>query len=86
QAVLTGLRSGRAVVIAAAIIMISVFGGFIFAHDAMIRPMGFGLAVGVLARPDLPGIVAANRAVLEAAAWVVAALVLLPGTVRPLWR
>ncbi|MCM3552999.1 MMPL family transporter [Micrococcus luteus] len=48
QAVLTGLRSGRAVVIAAAIIMISVFGGFIFAHDAMIRPMGFGLAFGVL--------------------------------------
>ena len=45
-----------------------------------------GLAVGVLARPDLPGLVAANRAVLEAAAWVVAALVLLPGTVRPLWR
>ena len=37
-----------------------------------------GLAVGVLARPNLPGIVAANRAVLEAAAWVVAALVLLP--------
>jgi RND superfamily putative drug exporter len=48
QAVLTGLRSGRAVVIAAAIIIISVFGGFIFAHDAMIRPMGFGLAFGVL--------------------------------------
>lgn len=48
QAVLTGLRSGRAVVIAAAIIMISVFGGFIFAHDAMIRPIGFGLAFGVL--------------------------------------
>ena len=45
-----------------------------------------GLAVGVLARPDLPGIVAANRAVLEAAAWVVAALALLPGAVRPLWR
>ena len=48
QAVLAGLRSGRAVVIAAAIIMISVFGGFIFAHDAMIRPIGFGLAFGVL--------------------------------------
>ena len=48
QAVLSGLRSGRAVVMAAAIIMISVFGGFIFAEDAMIRPMGFGLAFGVL--------------------------------------
>ncbi|MCV7527912.1 MMPL family transporter, partial [Micrococcus luteus] len=48
QAVLSGLRSGRAVVMAAAIIMISVFGGFVFAEDAMIRPIGFGLAFGVL--------------------------------------
>ena len=47
-AVMTGLRAGRSVVIAAAIIMISVFGGFIFSHDAMIRPIGFGLAFGVL--------------------------------------
>ena len=35
----------RRVVVAAAIIMISVFGGFIFADSTMIRPMGFGLAV-----------------------------------------
>ena len=28
--------------------MISVFGGFIFAESAMIRPIGFGLAFGVL--------------------------------------
>ncbi|TFH99069.1 MMPL family transporter [Micrococcus lylae] len=48
EAVLSGLRAGRSVVIAAAIIMVSVFGGFIFAHDAMIRPIGFGLTVGVL--------------------------------------
>ena len=34
--------------VAAAIIMISVFGGFIFADSIMIRPMGFGLAFGVL--------------------------------------
>ncbi|MDY6054900.1 MMPL family transporter [Micrococcus sp.] len=47
-AVMTGLRAGRSVVIAAAIIMISVFGGFVFSHDAMIRPIGFGLAFGVL--------------------------------------
>src|SRR5690606_3285183 len=33
---------------AAAIIMISVFGGFMFSHMAMIRPIGFGLASGVL--------------------------------------
>ncbi len=47
-AVTEGVRAGRAVVTAAAIIMISVFGGFIFSHTAMIRPMGFGLAFGVL--------------------------------------
>jgi RND superfamily putative drug exporter len=28
--------------------MIAVFGGFIFSHSAMIRPIGFGLAFGVL--------------------------------------
>ncbi|MCL3859766.1 MMPL family transporter [Actinotalea sp. K2] len=47
-AVVQGVRAGRAVVTAAAIIMISVFGGFIFAHSAMIRPIGFALAFGVL--------------------------------------
>ena len=43
-----GIHLSRAVVVAAAIIMISVFGGFIFSHTTMIRPVGFGLAVGVL--------------------------------------
>ncbi len=43
-----GVRAGRAVVTAAAIIMISVFGGFVFSHSAMIRPIGFALAFGVL--------------------------------------
>jgi RND superfamily putative drug exporter len=43
-----GIRLSRSVVVAAAVIMISVFGGFAFSHMAMIRPMGFGLAVGVL--------------------------------------
>ncbi|QCU77294.1 RND transporter [Citricoccus sp. SGAir0253] len=47
-AVVEGLRAGRSVVAAAAIIMISVFGGFVFAESAMIRPIGFGLAFGVL--------------------------------------
>ncbi|PFG41005.1 RND superfamily putative drug exporter [Georgenia soli] len=48
EAVIEGRRAGRAVVTAAAIIMISVFGGFMFSHMAMIRPIGFGLAFGVL--------------------------------------
>lgn len=47
-AVVSGLRAGRAVVTAAAIIMISVFGGFVFSHLGMVRPLGFGLAIGVL--------------------------------------
>ncbi|MCF4121841.1 MMPL family transporter [Antribacter sp. KLBMP9083] len=47
-AVRRGLVAGRAVVTAAAIIMISVFGGFVFSHLAMVRPIGFGLAFGVL--------------------------------------
>jgi RND superfamily putative drug exporter len=47
-AVQHGLRAGRAVVTAAAIIMISVFAGFVFSHDATIKPIGFGLAFGVL--------------------------------------
>ena len=47
-AVQHGLYAGRAVVTAAAIIMISVFAGFIFSPDATIKPIGFGLAFGVL--------------------------------------
>ncbi|MFW7414325.1 MMPL family transporter [Demequina sp. SO4-18] len=48
QAVVAGMHNGRAVVTAAAIIMASVFGGFVFSHISMIRPMGLGLAMGVL--------------------------------------
>ncbi|CAN5280583.1 MMPL family transporter [soil metagenome] len=48
SAVVAGLRNGRPVVTAAAIIMISVFGGFVFSHLAMVRPLGFGMAIGVL--------------------------------------
>ncbi|NWN88125.1 MAG: MMPL family transporter [Micrococcaceae bacterium] len=47
-AVQQGFVQGRAVVAAAAIIMVSVFGGFIYADDPYIRPIGFGLAIGVL--------------------------------------
>ena len=47
-AIVSGYNHAVRVVVAAAIIMISVFGGFIFAESTMIRPMGFGLAFGVL--------------------------------------
>lgn len=43
-----GIHLSRRVVVAAAIIMISVFGSFGFSHLTMIRPMGFGLGLGVL--------------------------------------
>ncbi|MGO1318681.1 MAG: MMPL family transporter [Galactobacter sp.] len=48
KAVVRGVRAGRSVVIAAAVIMISVFGGFIFSEMAMIKPIGFAMAFGVL--------------------------------------
>ncbi|MGO4298837.1 MMPL family transporter [Leifsonia sp. RAF41] len=47
-AVAKGFRAGRTVVTAAALIMISVFGGFVFSESTMIRSIGFGLAFGVL--------------------------------------
>jgi putative drug exporter of the RND superfamily len=47
-AVRRGLHAGRVVVTAAAIIMASVFSGFIFSESSIIRPLGFGLAFGVL--------------------------------------
>ena len=47
-AVMQGFRAGRSVVIAAALIMVSVFGGFIFSESTIIRSIGFGLAFGVL--------------------------------------
>jgi RND superfamily putative drug exporter len=47
-AVRTGFVRGAKVVTAAAVIMTSVFLGFAFSHLAMVRPIGFGLAVGVL--------------------------------------
>jgi len=47
-AVTRGFRAGRSVVVAAGLIMVSIFGGFIFAESGMIRSLGFGLAIGIL--------------------------------------
>jgi RND superfamily putative drug exporter len=47
-AVAQGFRAGRTVVIAAALIMIAVFSGFITSESVIIKSMGFGLALGVL--------------------------------------
>ncbi|MFE6778410.1 MMPL family transporter [Streptomyces sp. NPDC057702] len=48
QAVVTGFTHGARVVSAAAVIMISVFAGFIGSHDQMVKMIGFGLAIAVL--------------------------------------
>lgn len=47
-AVQHGLHAGRAVVTAAAAIMISIFAGFIFSEGSTIKLIGFGLSFGVL--------------------------------------
>ncbi|MFI6782820.1 MMPL family transporter [Micromonospora sp. NPDC050276] len=47
QATISGMGHGARVVTAAALIMISVFGGFVFLEDPVIKSMGFALAVGV---------------------------------------
>ncbi|XVU22604.1 MMPL family transporter [Actinoplanes sp. CA-054009] len=47
EAVVTGMRHGARVVTAAALIMMSVFAGFIMADDTIIKSLGFALAFGV---------------------------------------
>jgi RND superfamily putative drug exporter len=48
QAVVSGFRHSARVVVAAALIMIAVFSGFIGGDEAMIKMIGFGLAAAVL--------------------------------------
>lgn len=43
-----GLKLSRSVVLAAASIMVAVFGSFMFSESTMIRPIGFALGAGVL--------------------------------------
>jgi RND superfamily putative drug exporter len=47
QAMVTGFRHGSRVVVAAALIMISVFAGFVLADTTLIQSIGFALAFGV---------------------------------------
>ena len=47
QATLNGMGHGARVVTAAALIMTSVFAGFILLDDPVIKSMGFALAIGV---------------------------------------
>jgi RND superfamily putative drug exporter len=47
-AVVSGFGHGARVVTAAAIIMISIFAGFILSNETVIKMIGFGLGIGVL--------------------------------------
>ena len=47
QAVVTGFKHSARVVVAAAVIMMAVFGGFISSSESMIKMIGFGLAIAV---------------------------------------
>ncbi|WP_233516751.1 MMPL family transporter [Paenibacillus curdlanolyticus] len=48
KSVIHGYDQASRVVVAAAVIMVSVFAGFIFAPDIMIKQIGFALAAGIL--------------------------------------
>jgi putative drug exporter of the RND superfamily len=47
EAMVSGFKHGARVVVAAALIMTSVFAGFVFAQDSLIQSIGFALAFGV---------------------------------------
>jgi RND superfamily putative drug exporter len=53
--------------------MITVFGGFAFSHLATIRPIGFGLAIGVLIDAFLVRLllVPAAMTILNKSAWYI---------------
>ncbi|HZL02079.1 MAG TPA: MMPL family transporter [Cellulomonas sp.] len=48
RAVLIGFAHGSRVVLAAAVIMVAVFGAFVFGGSTMIAPIAFALGVGIL--------------------------------------
>ncbi|QKV92931.1 MMPL family transporter [Streptomyces sp. NA02950] len=71
QAIVTGFRHGARVVTAAAVIMISVFSGFIGGSDSMVKMIGFGLAIAVFFDAFIVrmAIVPAVLALLGKSAW-----------------
>lgn len=71
EAIIEGFTHGARVVTAAAIIMISVFTGFVFADDAIVKMVGFGLGFAVLVDAFIVRmtIVPAGLALLGRSAW-----------------
>ncbi|MEK3884552.1 MMPL family transporter [Paenibacillus sp. PL2-23] len=48
DSVIQGYNHASRVVVAAAVIMVAVFAGFVLTHDIMIKQIGFALAIGIL--------------------------------------
>jgi RND superfamily putative drug exporter len=71
SAVISGFRHGARVVTAAAVIMVSVFGGFVFSGEPLIQSIGFALAFGVFVDAFIVRmtIVPALMSLLDRAAW-----------------
>lgn len=71
ESVVHGYNQVSRVVVAAAVIMVSVFAGFIFTDDVMIKQIGFTLAVGILIDAFIirMGLVPATMAIFGDKAW-----------------
>ncbi|MEZ4597015.1 MAG: MMPL family transporter [Chloroflexota bacterium] len=71
DAVVSGFAHGGRVVAAAAIIMVSVFAGFVISEDSMVKTMGLALAVAILLDAFVVRmtIVPAAMAILGERAW-----------------
>ncbi|MEU5947695.1 MMPL family transporter [Micromonospora sp. NPDC047465] len=71
DAIITGFRQAAPVVLAAACIMFAVFGGFIPQGDAILKPIAFALALGIVFDAFIIRMIAmpAALALLGRAAW-----------------
>ncbi|BCJ76951.1 hypothetical protein CS0771_64950 [Catellatospora sp. IY07-71] len=71
EAIVTGTRHGARVVTAAALIMISVFAGFVLTDDTIVKSLGVALAVDVAVDAFLVRmtIIPAVMSLLGKAAW-----------------
>lgn len=71
RSILRGFAHASKVVVAAALIMVAIFAGFISNHDPSIQPVGFALAVGIFVDAFIVRltIVPAVMRLLDKAAW-----------------
>lgn len=71
RSILRGFAHASKVVVAAALIMVAIFAGFITNHDPSIQPVGFALAVGIFVDAFIVRltIVPAAMRLLDKAAW-----------------